>query len=104
EANEGMARAFEKVDFIVAATNPGPAFPADAPMSNPSSSFIDWAKSNNYAMKGFRSVMAGMRVTTGIYPKFPNMVLELVKDRFPDLLNMGALTIISNIYGNPAVS
>ena len=24
--------------------------------------------------------------------------------RFPDLVNMGALTIISNIYGNPAVS
>jgi aspartyl-tRNA(Asn)/glutamyl-tRNA(Gln) amidotransferase subunit A len=104
EANEGMARAFEQVDFIVAATNPGPAFPAEAPMSNPTSSFIDWAKSNDYAMKGFRSVMAGIRVTTGVFPKFPNLMLDLVKERFPDLLHMGALTIISNIYGNPAVS
>ena len=25
-------------------------------------------------------------------------------ERFPDLVHMGALTIISNIYGNPAVS
>ena len=104
EANDGMARAFEQVDFIVAATNPGPAFPAEAPMSNPTSSFIDWAKSNDFAMRGFRSVMAGLRVTTGVFPKFPNLMLDLVADRFPDLLHMGALTIISNIYGNPAVS
>ena len=46
QANEAMAAAFEEVDFIIAATNPGPAFPADAAMSSPSDSFIDWAKSN----------------------------------------------------------
>ena len=38
--------AFDKVDFVIAATNPGPAFAADAPMSNPSSSFVDSVKAN----------------------------------------------------------
>ncbi len=32
------------------------------------------------------------------------MLLDQASRRFPDLVNMGALTIISNIYGNPAVS
>ncbi len=31
-------------------------------------------------------------------------MLGQAASRFPDLINMGALTIISNIYGNPAVS
>ena len=31
-------------------------------------------------------------------------LLDQASQRFPDLVNMGALTIISNIYGNPAVS
>ena len=35
QANEAMAAAFDEVDFVIAATNPGPAFPADAPTSNP---------------------------------------------------------------------
>src|SRR3954466_13581886 len=30
QANEAMASAFEQVDFVIAATNPGPAFPAEA--------------------------------------------------------------------------
>ena len=34
QANEAMAEAFEQVDFIIAATNPGPAFAADAAMSS----------------------------------------------------------------------
>ena len=29
QANEAMARAFEQVDFVIASTNPGPAFAAD---------------------------------------------------------------------------
>ena len=60
-ANEAMARAFDKVDFVIAATNPGPAFAADATMSSPSSSFVDWAKANAVAQLGFRGVMAGVR-------------------------------------------
>src|SRR5690606_20538467 len=35
EAIKAMAAAFEEVDFIVAATNPGPAFAADSTTSNP---------------------------------------------------------------------
>ena len=31
-------------------------------------------------------------------------MLDIASERFPDLVHMGALTIISNIYGNPAVS
>jgi len=104
EANEAMARAFEAADFVVAATNPGPAFPADAAMSNPTESFLDWAKSNGTARVGFRGAMAAVRVLSGAFPKLPNLVLDQAADRFPDLINMGALTIISNIYGNPAVS
>ncbi len=43
-ANEAMAAAFDKVDFVIAATNPGPAFAADATDSSPTSSFLDWAQ------------------------------------------------------------
>jgi aspartyl-tRNA(Asn)/glutamyl-tRNA(Gln) amidotransferase subunit A len=34
----------------------------------------------------------------------PAALLELTARKFPDLVNMGALTMISNLYGNPAVS
>ena len=44
QANEAMAAAFEQVDLIIAATNPGPAFAAESAMSNPDESFVDWAK------------------------------------------------------------
>lgn len=104
EANEAMARAFEQVDYVIAATNPGPAFPADSSMSNPQESFIDWAMSNGAARVGFKGAMAAVRVISGAFPKMPNAVLDTASARFPDLVNMGALTIISNIYGNPAVS
>ena len=46
QAYEAMADAFDEVDFVIAATNPGPAFAADAAMSNPSSSFVDSVKAN----------------------------------------------------------
>lgn len=104
EANEAMAQAFEQVDFIVAATNPGPAFAADSAMSNPQESFIDWAKSNGAAKVGFKAAMGAVRLLTAAFPKLPNVVLDQASMRFPDLVNMGALTIISNVYGNPAVS
>lgn len=103
-ANRAMAEAFETVDFVIAATNPGPAFAADAAMSSPSESFVDWAKANRAARLAFRGVMGAVRVTGGVFPKAPSALLDLVSSRFPDLINMGALTIISNVYGNPAVS
>ncbi|GIU86553.1 MAG: amidase [Acidimicrobiia bacterium] len=103
-ANLAMAEAFERVDFVIAATNPGPAFAADAPMSSPSESFVDWAKANPAARLAFRAVMGAVRVTGGVFPRAPSALLDLVASRFPDLVGMGALTIVSNVYGNPAVS
>jgi aspartyl-tRNA(Asn)/glutamyl-tRNA(Gln) amidotransferase subunit A len=104
QANEEMGRAFDQVDFIIATTNPGPAFPADATTSSTEDSFIDWAMSNEAARYAFRGVLFGMRVLSALVPKLPAAVLGEANKRFPDLVNMGALTIISNIYGNPAVS
>jgi Asp-tRNA(Asn)/Glu-tRNA(Gln) amidotransferase A subunit family amidase len=104
QANEAMAAAFDEVDFVIAATNPGAAFAADSPMSTPSASFIDWAKTNPITRRGFRAVMGGVRLAGAAFPKLPSSLLDIASDRFPDLVHMGALTIISNIYGNPAVS
>jgi aspartyl-tRNA(Asn)/glutamyl-tRNA(Gln) amidotransferase subunit A len=103
-ANEAMGRAFEEVDFIIAATNPGPAFPADATTSSTEESFIDQAMASEVARYAFRGVLFGVRAATTIFPKLPTTLLDQASRRFPDLVNMGALTIISNIYGNPAVS
>jgi len=104
EANLEMARAFGEVDFIIAATNPGPAFPADATTSSPTDSFVDWAQTNPVAKAVFRGVLGGVRVASAFAPGLPDRILDLAAARFPDLINMGALTIISNVYGNPAVS
>jgi aspartyl-tRNA(Asn)/glutamyl-tRNA(Gln) amidotransferase subunit A len=104
EANEAMARAFEQVDFVIAATNPGPAFAADAVTSSAEDSFVDWAMSNQAARYGFRGLLFGARLISAVAPNFPNRLLEEASRRFPDLVNMGGLTIISNLYGNPAVS
>ena len=104
QANEAMAAAFRDVDLIVAATNPGPAFAADAVMSNPETSFIDWAKSSPIANAAFRAVLFGTKLASAFAPKLPSILADQVTQRFPDLVNMGGLTMISNLYGNPAVS
>ncbi|MDQ1401904.1 MAG: hypothetical protein QOG03_220 [Actinomycetota bacterium] len=104
QANEVMGSAFQEVDFIIAATNPGPAFSADAAMSSDAGSFVTWAKSSEIASLAFRGVLLGARLATAVVPKLPPVLLDTVSGAFPDLINMGALTIISNLYGNPAVS
>jgi aspartyl-tRNA(Asn)/glutamyl-tRNA(Gln) amidotransferase subunit A len=104
QANEVMAAAFEQADFIIAATNPGPAFPAEATTSSSEKSFLDVALSSGVAKGAFRGLLGAVRVVAAFAPKLPNAVLGQAAQRFPDLVNMGALTIISNIYGNPAVS
>ena len=103
-ANEAMAAAFEQVDFIIAATNPGPAFAAEATTSSTETSFIDWALANPVATGVFRGVLFAARLAAAVAPRMPSALVSTVSGRFPDLVNMGALTIISNIYGNPAVS
>jgi aspartyl-tRNA(Asn)/glutamyl-tRNA(Gln) amidotransferase subunit A len=104
QAYEAMARAFEQVDFVIAATNPGPAFAADAAMSTDDAGFIGWAKNSKAALQTLRGALTGVRIAGGFFPKVPTKLLDFVTNAFPDLVNMGALTIISNMYGNPAVS
>jgi Asp-tRNA(Asn)/Glu-tRNA(Gln) amidotransferase A subunit family amidase len=104
EANEAMARAFEQVDFIVAATNPGPAFAADATTSAQQQPVIDRILSSGAGQYAFRALMGGVRLAATFSPSLPSRFLDIGSRRVPDMVNMGALTIISNIYGNPAVS
>ena len=104
QANEVMAATFEQVDFVIAATNPGPAFAADAVTSTPQTGIADWAMTSTVASWVLRGVLAGTRVASSLVPKLPPAVLAAAARRFPDVVNMGALTIIANIYGNPAVS
>jgi len=104
QANEAMAAAFDKVDFIVAATNPGPAFPAENPTSNPEQDITDLFRGSSVARWGIRGVLGTTRVVSAFAPKLPNLILDEASRRLPDMVSMGALTIISNVYGNPAVS
>ncbi|MCU1427541.1 MAG: amidase, Asp-tRNAAsn/Glu-tRNAGln amidotransferase subunit [Actinomycetia bacterium] len=103
-AYAAMAGAFEQVDFIIAATNPDVAFAADAPTSSTTDSFVDSARESRAARLALRGALAGVRVAAAAFPNLPAALLEFASRKFPDLVNMGALTIISNIYGNPAVS
>jgi aspartyl-tRNA(Asn)/glutamyl-tRNA(Gln) amidotransferase subunit A len=48
--------------------------------------------------------MGATRVASAFAPTMPSRLLDYFSAKFPDMVNMGALTIISNIYGNPAVS
>ncbi|MCU1499967.1 MAG: putative Amidase [Acidimicrobiales bacterium] len=104
QANEAVARAFDEVDFIIAATNPGPAFAAEASTSNADEDLIDWVKSSPIARLGLRGLLFGTRTAATISPRIPSALLSMASAKFPAMVNMGALTIISNIYGNPAVS
>jgi aspartyl-tRNA(Asn)/glutamyl-tRNA(Gln) amidotransferase subunit A len=104
QAYAAMAEAFDDVDFVIAASNPGPAFPAAQTISAAEGGFIEWMRTNKASMYAFRGAMAGVRVTAGAFPKMPAALAAWATERFPDLVGMGALTIISNIYGNPAVS
>ena len=104
EAYEAMAAAFDQVDYIISATNPGPAFPAEATTSSPTDTFLDTAKASPVAKAAFRGVMTALRVVNGAFPRTGNRLIDAVVDKVPDLVTMGGLTIISNIYGNPAAS
>jgi aspartyl-tRNA(Asn)/glutamyl-tRNA(Gln) amidotransferase subunit A len=104
QANEAMAEAFSQVDLIIAATNPGPAFPADAHTSAPQPPLVERAFSDGAPRYLLRGLLGGLRLAAGAAPKLPSAVLARAVTRFPDLVKMGALTIVSNLYGNPAVS
>lgn len=103
-ANEVMAKAFESVDLVIAATNPGPAFAAEATTSSSSAPIIDKVFSGGPARRAVRGVLGGVRLAAAVGPKLPSVILSQAATRLPEVVTMGALTIISNIYGNPAVS
>ena len=101
QANEAMAAAFAQVDFVISATNPGPAFPADAATSSADDSFLDWAKTNVAGAAAFRGVMGGSALAA-VASRSCRRRSPTSSGDIPGSRRMGALTIISNIYGNPA--
>jgi aspartyl-tRNA(Asn)/glutamyl-tRNA(Gln) amidotransferase subunit A len=103
-SNEAMAAAFGRVDLIVAATNPGPAFPAEAATSSNERTFLDTVRESEAAAWVLRGLLGGVRLAGAFAPRLPAAILDQVGKRFPALVNMGGLTIVSNVYGNPAVS
>ena len=104
QANEVMARAFDEVDLIIAATNPGPAFPADWVTSQKQGPLVTKLFGPGAPRLVLRGLLGSVRLVAGAVPKLPSTLLSTASEKLPDLVNMGALTIISNIYGNPAVS
>jgi aspartyl-tRNA(Asn)/glutamyl-tRNA(Gln) amidotransferase subunit A len=104
EANEAMARAFSEVDFVIAATNPGPAFPAESATSNTQAGPVDFLLSSPVGHGVAAAALGAVRVAAAAFPRLPSRLLAEAAERLPDLVNMGGLTIVSNIYGNPAVS
>jgi aspartyl-tRNA(Asn)/glutamyl-tRNA(Gln) amidotransferase subunit A len=104
QAYAAMAAAFEQVDFVIAATNPDVAFRADATTSAPREGIVDSALSHPLGRLVFRGLLAGTRVASAALPGLPAQLLAFATEGFPDLVSMGALTMVSNICGNPAAS
>ena len=104
QANEVMARAFERVDLIIAATNPGPAFAAEWVTSQKQRPVVTKLFGPGAPRVVLRGLLGSVRLVAGAVPKLPAALLSMASEKLPDLVNMGALTIISNVYGNPAVS
>ncbi len=106
EANTAMARLFEQADFVIAATNPDPAFPADFRMSTegPGAQLMGRLEQSKAAKLAWRSLARMMRFAGAARPRTNRQLLTWVSARLSELLDAGALTIPSNIYGNPAIS
>jgi Asp-tRNA(Asn)/Glu-tRNA(Gln) amidotransferase A subunit family amidase len=103
-AYRAMADAFADVDLIFAATNPDVAFAADATTSEPQDGLVDAALATRPGRLALRSGLALVRLAAVASPGIPAALLEFAARRLPDLVSMGALTMVSNICGNPAVS
>lgn len=104
QAYRAMAAAFDEVDLVVAATNPGPAFKAESTISAPDAEKVERLLEARGVHHVLRGVMGSMRLAKGAAPELPNRTLDFATSKIPDIVTMGALTIISNLYGNPAVS
>jgi Asp-tRNA(Asn)/Glu-tRNA(Gln) amidotransferase A subunit family amidase len=106
EANTAMARLFEQADFVIAATNPDPAFLAERGLSSdgPGSKMLAQIEQSKAVKLAWRSLARLMRFAGAARPRTNRQVLTWASTRLSDLLDMGALTIPANIYGSPAVS
>src|SRR5699024_9479101 len=82
-ANEAMGRAFENVDLIIAATNPGPAFPAESATSNPEADITDWFRSSSLGRLGLRGALGTTRFASSFAPGLPNRLLDEASRRMP---------------------
>ena len=80
------------------------AFPAESSMGSTENNRIEKAKSSTAAKGALRTALFGTKLASTFAPKLPSNLLGRVSEKFPEMVNMGALTIIANIYGNPAVS
>jgi aspartyl-tRNA(Asn)/glutamyl-tRNA(Gln) amidotransferase subunit A len=104
QVNAAMAAAFEQADIIIAATTSSPPFAADQQMSNQQHPTVEKVLTNKAARRVIRGGFAAIRTIGGAAPKLPHKLIETATEKLPDLVNMGGLTIVSNIYGNPAAS
>ncbi len=104
ELTTAMARMFDQVDFVIAATNPGPAFAADAHMSSPPPPGLDRVMTSPATRRVLAAVLGALRAVTGFAPRLPSRLFRVAETRLADMLAMGGLTIPANVYGNPSVS
>jgi aspartyl-tRNA(Asn)/glutamyl-tRNA(Gln) amidotransferase subunit A len=103
ELHEAMATAFEQADFIIVATNPGPAFGAELTTSNPSP-LLDKILGSKPGRLGLRGATGAVGIAAGAARRLPQWLVEETGRRVPELTSMGGLTIAANVYGNPSVS
>jgi aspartyl-tRNA(Asn)/glutamyl-tRNA(Gln) amidotransferase subunit A len=104
ELTAAMAAIFDRVDIVIAATNLGTAFAADSEMSSAPPPALDKVMTSPAARKGLSAGLAALRAATGMAPRLRLRLFGQAEKRLSDLLDMGGLTIPSNIYGNPAVA
>lgn len=104
QANEAMAAAFRECDLIVSATNPGPAFAATSGTSAPEPEIVKYLKSSKVGRGTLRGLFGAIRGAASTAPSLPNKLIDIANAKFPDFVSMGGLTMLGNLYGNPAVS
>ncbi|MFA9564380.1 MAG: amidase family protein, partial [Acidimicrobiales bacterium] len=79
-------------------------FAAESEMSSAPPPALDRVMTTPAARKGLSAGLAALRTATGVAPRLPLRLFRQAEKRLADLLDMGGLTIPSNVYGNPAVS
>lgn len=104
ELTTAMAEMFDQADLVIAATNPGPAFAAESQMMSPPPPTIDKLMTAPATRTALKAALGALRMATGVAPRLPDKLFAQAEKHLSDLLDTGALTIPSNVYGNPAVS